>query len=59
MASINAMGVAAAGISWHLRVPAAAHHAHMAHAAAGHAAIAQRKRRTATAIAPSVNRGLT
>ncbi|MEO3756743.1 hypothetical protein ABGB19_00400 [Mycobacterium sp. B14F4] len=49
-------GVGVAGMSWTLRVAAAAH---PAHAAAGAAAvIPQRKRRTA-ATAPSVDRGTT
>jgi hypothetical protein len=55
-------GVAVAGDSWTLHVPAAAaaaHPAFMAHAAAGAAAAItpQRKRRTATATGPSVDRG--
>jgi hypothetical protein len=61
--SINTFsGVAVAGVSWTLDVPAAAaaeHPAYMAHAAAGAAAAIspQRKRRTATATGPSVDRG--
>ncbi len=63
MANINAStGVAVAGVSWTLRVPAAAaaaHPAFMAHAAAGAAAAItpQRKRRTTAATGPSVDRG--
>jgi hypothetical protein len=65
MASINAFnGVGVAGVSWTLHVPAAAaaaHPAYMAHVAAGAAAAItpQRKRRTATATGPSVDRGTT
>ena len=65
MLSINAFsGVGVAGVSWTPRVPAAAtaeHPAFMAHAAAGAAAAIspQRKRRTAAATGPSVDRGTT
>jgi hypothetical protein len=65
MLSINTFdGVGVAGVSWTLRVPAAAaaeHPAYMAHAAAGAAAAIspQRKRRTAAATGPSVDRGTT
>ena len=65
MFSMNAFdGVRIAGGSWTLHVPAAAaaaHPAYMAHAAAGAAAAIspQRKRRTATATGPSVDRGTT
>ncbi len=64
MLSINtSSGVGVAGVSWTLRVPAAAaeHPAYMAHAAAGAAAAIspQRKRRTAAATEPSVDRGTT
>jgi hypothetical protein len=63
MVNINAFsGVGVAGDSWTLHVPAAAaaaHPAYMAQAAAGDAAAIspQRKRRTATATGPSVDRG--
>jgi hypothetical protein len=63
--SINTFnGVRVAGVSWTLDVPAAAaaeHPAYMAHAAAGAAAAIspQRKRRTAAATGPSVDRGTT
>ncbi len=65
MVNSNALnGVSVAGVasvSWTLRVPAAAaaHPADMAHVAAWAAAAITppRKRRTATAIAPSVDRG--
>jgi hypothetical protein len=63
MVYINAFsGVGVAGDSWTLHVPAAAaaaHPAYMAQAAAGAAAVIspQRKRRTATATGPSVDRG--
>ena len=65
MLSINTFtGVGVAGVSWTLHVPAAAtaaHPAFMAHAAAGAAAAIspQRKRRTAAATGPSVDRGTT
>jgi hypothetical protein len=62
MVNINAFsGVCVAGDSWTLHVPAAAaaHPAYMAQATAGVAAAIspQRKRRTATATGPSVDRG--
>ena len=60
MSSINAFdAVGIAGGSWTLRVPAAAEHPAMAYVAAGAAAAIspQRKRRTATATGPSVDRG--
>jgi len=63
MVNINAFcGVGVAGVSWSLHAPAAAAHpAFMAHAAAGAAAAItpQRKRRTAAATGPSVDRGTT
>ena len=65
MVNINAFcGVGVAGVSWTLHAPAAAaaaHPAFMAHAAAGAAAAItpQRKRRTAAATGPSVDRGTT
>ncbi|MDT5017730.1 MAG: hypothetical protein QOD39_3890 [Mycobacterium sp.] len=66
MTSINtSTGVRVAGVSWtlyaHEAAAAEAHPAFMAHAAAGAAAAIspQRKRRTATATGPSVDRGTT
>jgi len=65
MTNINAFtGVGVAGMAWTLHVArasaAAAHPAFAAHAAGAAAAIApQRKRRTATAIDASVDRGTT
>jgi hypothetical protein len=51
-------GVGVAGDSWTLHVPAAAAAAHPAYMAQAAAAISpQRKRRTATATGPSVDRG--
>jgi hypothetical protein len=64
MTSINAFtGVGVAGMSRTLHVveaiAATAHPAFTAHAAAAAAIPSQRRRRTATAIVASVNRGIT